>query len=215
MPHQNRVTPFGEIIATPARGLFFGNRGGCFHDEQGRLLPVTRWKGSRWIVCLTEFKGRKRTLLQPGRYTELFFLDEATALAAGQRPCAFCRWRDFNRYVDAWIAGNPDAGVSRPRPTDAIDRQLHRERVTPRREKVTYAAALGELPDGVLLTLSAAPAQAQLLWCGRLYPWTPGGYLSPLPASTGQDVTVLTPRSTVNAIRAGYAPVIHPSAAGA
>ncbi len=212
MALQNRVTPWGEIISTPARGTLFGNRGGCFHTEQQELLPVTRWKGKRWIACLLEFKGRRRTLMQPNRYTELFFLDEATALAAGHRPCAQCRWADFNRFVDAWLAGNAESGIERARCTDAIDAVLHRERVTPRREKVTYEARLGDLPDGAIVALGDAE-DAWLLWRGRLHRWTPASYTDRQSAEPAREVRVLTPRSIVNAIAAGYSPMVHPSLA--
>ncbi len=212
MPLQNRVTPWGEIICTPARGTLFGNRGGCFHTEAQELLPVTRWKGNRWIACLLEFKGRHRELMQPNRYTELFFLDEATALAAGHRPCAQCRWADFNRFIDAWLAGNADFGIERARCTDAIDRLLHGERVTPRREKVTYEARLGELPDGAIVA-HAGSEDAWLLWRGRLHRWTPAGYTDAQSAAPAGDVRVLTPRSVIRAIAAGYSPMVHPSLA--
>jgi len=107
---------------TPARGTLFGNRGGCFHTEKQELLPLTRWKGNRWIACRLEFKGRHRELMQPNRYTELFFLDEATALAAGHRPCAQGRRVDFNGFIDAWLAGDSSLGIDKVRCTDAIDR---------------------------------------------------------------------------------------------
>ena len=108
MPLRNRVTPFGDIIATEARGLLFGNRG-VLHDENGRL--VRKWQVRRWIACRLEFKGRRRPLLRPGRFTELFFLDEATALAAGHRPCAECRREDFVRFRDAWLDTHPGAST--------------------------------------------------------------------------------------------------------
>src|SRR5919108_4199279 len=120
---RNRVTPLGELIADPARGLVYGNRG-CLHDADGRIRR--RYAGRRWIACRLEFKGRRRApLLQPGKYTELFFLDEATAFAAGHRPCAECRRDDYDRFVALWAArhdGEPGAG--------AIDRRLHGERLT-------------------------------------------------------------------------------------
>jgi len=212
VPLQNRVTPWGEIIRTPARGTLFGNRGGCFHTEAQELLPVTRWKGKRWIACLLEFKGRRRTLMQPNRYTELFFLDEATALAAGNRPCAQCRWADFNRFIDAWLAANPDFGIDRTRCTDAIDRVLHRERVTPRGAKVSYPAIPGDLPEGAIVALDGIE-DAWLLWQGELHRWTPAGYADVQPAKPARAVRVLTPRSIVNAIAAGYSPMVHPSLA--
>ena len=118
MPHRNRVTPFAEVIDTPARGLLYGNRG-VLHDDQGRI--VRDWRVRRWIACVLEFKGRRRPLLRPGRFTELFFLDEATAFAAGHRPCAECRRADFNRFRDAWAETHPGASLR----VDDIDRVLH------------------------------------------------------------------------------------------
>src|SRR4051794_26424644 len=99
MPRQNRVTPSGDIITTPERGTLMGNRG-VLHDADARI--VRRWQGKRWIACVLEFKGRWRPVMAPGRYTELFFLDEATALAAGHRPCAECRRRRFDEFRDTW-----------------------------------------------------------------------------------------------------------------
>ena len=116
MPLQNRVTPEGEIIATPHRGLMMGNRGGCFHLPD-RTLGSRRWATRQWIACVLEFKGRHRqAMMQPNRYTELFFLDEATALAAGHRPCFECRRRDAERFAALWAEtrGWP-APAARPR----------------------------------------------------------------------------------------------------
>src|ERR1700732_822885 len=104
MARQNRVTPAGDVIATPERGTFLGNRG-VLHDDQGRIKRA--WQLKRWIVCVLEFKGRRRAVMTPGRYTELFFLDEATALAAGHRPCAECRRERFNAFREAWLRGDP------------------------------------------------------------------------------------------------------------
>src|SRR5215218_9616232 len=124
MTLQNRVTPLGELVAEPARGLVYGNRG-CLHDETGRIRR--RYNGRRWIACRLEFRGwRRRPLLQPGRFTELFFLDEATAFAAGHRPCALCRREDYTRFSEIWGGIHPgQAGA------DAMDAQLHDERVHP------------------------------------------------------------------------------------
>src|SRR5207237_6087106 len=136
---------FGDIIATPERGTFLGNRG-VLHDGEGRIGRA--WQLKRWIVCVLEFRGRKRTVMTPGRYTELFFLDEATALAAGHRPCAECRRARFRAFQTAWAAGDsgrvPTAGE--------MDDRLHAERVGPGCEKVRFAAELDELPDGVFGT---------------------------------------------------------------
>src|SRR5437879_1969205 len=120
MPRQNRVTPFGQIVATPERGDFMGNRG-VIHDRDGRIRKP--WRVKRWLICLLQFKGEKRAVMTPGLYTELFFLDEATALAAGHRPCALCRRERYNAFRDAWHVGE-----TRPSAI-AIDERLHTERM--------------------------------------------------------------------------------------
>jgi hypothetical protein len=203
MPRQNRVTPFGTIIATPARGTFMGNRG-VLHDAEGGIRRA--WQSRRWLVCVLEFRGRQRTVMTPGRYTELFFLDEATALAAGHRPCAECRHTRFLDFCHAWGAG------SLARPTaDEIDRRLHTERLAPHGRKRSYLAALDELPDGVFVTAAAWGEQAYLVQGDSLRAWSPGGYRERRKRPKGNEVTVLTPPSTVQAIRAGYVPQVHSS----
>src|SRR5262245_64240364 len=145
MPLRNRVTPTSELVADTARGLVYGNRG-CLHDEQGRIRR--RYNGKRWIACRLEFRGWRRSpLLQPGRFTELFFLDEATAFAAGHRPCALCRREDYVRFSEIWADLHPgEAGA------DAMDARLHVERVDPAsRSKRHHDAALTDLPPGTLL----------------------------------------------------------------
>ncbi len=210
MPRQNRVTPFGEIVATPERGTFLGNRG-VLHDAEGRIRRA--WQVKRWLVCVLEFRGRKREVMTPGSYTELFFLDEATALAAGHRPCAECRHARFLDFCTAWRLAHPGDGGSQQRPTaDVIDRRLHAERVNPDRSKRTFKAALDELPDGVFVTFEASSEQAYLLRGDGLSPWSPGGYGERRPRPPGVSVVVLTPPSTVATIRAGYVPEVHPSA---
>src|SRR5215831_17832148 len=131
MPLQNRVTPCGEILALASRGTFMGNRGGVLHDEKRRILR--HYASRRWITCLLEYKGRHRAVMSPGRYTELFFPDEAVALAAGHRPCAECRRERFNAFKNAW---NPNASVS----AEEIDAELHRTRIDKHGKKVTYDA---------------------------------------------------------------------------
>src|SRR6266853_5013477 len=145
MPLQNRVTPLSELVADPARGLVYGNRG-CLHDADGRIRR--RYNGKRWIACLLEFRGRHRAALQqPGRYTELFFLDEATAFAAGHRPCAECRREDYDRFGEIWRGLHPGQIGA-----DSIDAQLHRERVDPSsRAQRRHEAALDDLPDGTFV----------------------------------------------------------------
>lgn len=200
-PRQNRVTPEGEIIATPARGLFLGNRG-CLHDAAGRL-GTARWRHPHWIVCALAFKDRHRALMAPGRWTELFFLDEAVALAAGHRPCAECRRAAFRAFQAAF------APAALPAPE--IDRRLHAARVTRARRQITHAAEIATLPDGTFLRLPGETA-AQLLHAGQLWPYSPAGYGPPRPRPTAGLVAVLTPAPTLAALRNGYRPALHPSA---
>ena len=202
-PLQNRVTPFGDIIATPERGTFTGNRG-CIHRRDRKELTGQRWTTTRWITCLLEFQGRRRELMAPGLWTELFFLDEPTALAAGHRPCAFCRRADYNRFMAAWSAGNPAlVGAGRLR-AETVDAVLHRERVGPAKQKVTFEAHLNDLPDATMVVRRAAPITAWLLRSGQLLRWSSGGYVETAKANPRERVAVLTPRSTVNALASGY-----------
>lgn len=199
MPLQNRVTPTGEIVAVDARGGFMGNRG-ILHDDH-RRLGVSRWKHKAWIICRLSFRGRHRVLMTPGRYTELFFHDEAVAIAAGHRPCFECRRQDFYAWQAAWRDGNgvPDL----PRAPD-MDAQLHRQRVEPytRRQKV-WPARLGDLPDGTFLYHAGQPC----LWRdGQVLPWTHRGYGGAVPLASRETVTVLTPPASVGALRGGYRP---------
>jgi hypothetical protein len=211
MPRQNRVTPFGDLVATPQRGTFMGNRG-VLHDTEGRIRRG--WQLKRWIVCVLEFRGRKRQVMTPGRYTELFFLDEATALAAGHRPCAECRHVRFLDFCNAWKMAHPAEGESARPTADEIDDRLHSERLALDRSKHSFVAALDELPDGVFVTVAAWGEQAYLVRGDRLLAWSPGGYGERWRRPKDEEVKVLTPPSTVKAIRAGYAPVSHPSAVG-
>jgi hypothetical protein len=205
MPLQNRVTPFGDLVAVPERGTFMGNRGGCLHTPDKRL-GRRRWISKRWILCALEFKGRRRTPMTPGRYTELFFLDEATALAAGHRPCRECQRERHECFKQAWLRGNPEAGLSAQTSIDRIDEVLHAERVGPGGSQGTYRARLRDLPDGVFVTVDREPDTALLVARGCLWPWTPGGYATPVLPEADGEATVLTPRSTVRAIAAGYRP---------
>jgi hypothetical protein len=212
MPLQNRVTPFGEIVATAARGLFMGNRG-RLHDEP-RVLRRQQSSETRWLVCVTEFRGRKRVPMMPGKYTELFFLDEATALAAGHRPCAECRNADYRRFKDLWVRANR-AGVESDSLVSAqqIDHQLQEERMNADKSKRSYASACNTLPDGVIVTI-AAGENAFLLWKSTLRRWTHAGYDAQHPIEPSMIVNVLTPLSIVRTIAAGYVPIVHPSASG-
>ncbi len=211
MPLQNRVTPEGDIIATPHRGLMMGNRGGAFHLPD-RTLGTRRWASRQWIACVLEFKGRHRqAMMQPNRYTELFFLDEATALAAGHRPCFECRRRDAERFAALWAETR---GWPAPARAPEMDAALHAERVGAQGRKITHRALLAALPDGVFVRIAdGAAAQAYLIDNNRLLPWSPAGYGAALAAPKRRDVEVLTPRSIVAVLSAGYRPMLHPSAA--
>lgn len=206
MSRQNRVNSFGELIATEARGALMGNRG-ILHDEHGNLKN-RRWAHQNWVTCTLETKGTKRNLMAPGNYTELFFLDEATALASGHRPCWECRKENYLRFRAAWLSGNPDSGCDDSTSMSVIDRIIHSERVTPTRVKVTYTSLLASLPDGVIVSLAENPTEALLIWKGSTYPWQPGGYGEPVPVPLDRTVTVLTPYSIVSAIVAGYRPSV-------
>ena len=205
MPLQNRVTPLGELVADPARGLVYGNRG-CLHDDTGRIRR--RYAGRRWIACRLRFKDWHRgPLLQTGRFTELFFLDEATAFAAGHRPCALCRREDYVRFGDLWreLRRRRDGA-------DAIDEQLHGERVDPvTRAHRRHDANLAQLPDGAFVLESGLP---WLVLGPELRRWTPAGYAERRPRRDG-PVPLITPPSLVAVLRAGWrgdVPFLHPSA---
>lgn len=209
MPRQNRVTPSGQIVAIPERGTMLGNRG-ILHDESGRLWRA--WKVRRWIVCELQFRGRKRNVMSPNSYTELFFLDEATALAGGHRPCAECRHGRFIDFCMCWKrAYGVEAGQSRPS-ADEMDDRLHGERLARDGTKQTFESNLGRLPDGVFVLLPDQPDRAYLIWAGKLLEWTTGGYARGERRKANTRVRVLTPRSTVEVIRAGYVPGVHHSA---
>ena len=205
-PRQNRVTPFGELIATPARGLVYGNRG-CLHDPAGRIRR--RYGVRRWIACRLEFRGRRRPLLRPGRYTELFFLDEATAWAAGHRPCAECRRDAWRAFGDLWAAQiDPD------RRAEAIDARLHTERLDPDTGRTRLHARRAEdLPNGAFVRLDGEP---WVLVADRLRRWTPAGYRETRGRPAG-TVEVITPPALITVLQQGWAselPWLHPTATG-
>jgi len=196
MPYRNRVTPTGEIIATPSRGLFIGNRG-VLHNSDGEI--VRTFRGKRWIICLLDFKDRRRQVMTPGRYTELFFLDEATALAAGHRPCRECRRADFDRFAALWRQVNGGTGMA-----DEMDAVLHRERLT---DEKMLVSSLADLPDGVFV--QQRDGNSLLVWQGYLWLWSPVGYTERLPLVVSEPLTLLTPPPTVAVLAAGYTPVVH------
>jgi hypothetical protein len=208
MPLQNRVTPFGDIEAVPARGLLMGNRG-ILHDET-RRLGRARWRHKNWVACLLAFNNRCRPVMAPGRYTELFFCDEAVAFAAGHGPCAECRREDYERFKSAWLRGSglPLTSTLRAPELDAI---LHRARVRRDRTQVSFEANIEEMPDGTFVALPDC-AGAWLLAHGALHRWSHGGYQERRdPRAMGAPVTVLTPEPTVRVLRGGYRPVLHPT----
>jgi hypothetical protein len=209
MPLQNRVTPLGELVAVVDRGLVYGNRG-CLHDETGRIRR--RYAGRRWIACQLEFRGwRREPLLQPGRFTELFFLDEATALAAGHRPCALCRRADYERFVELWSEINPQVHTG----ADTIDARLHEERLTKVHGQRHHDTRLRDLPDGTFVLLDGEPF---LVLGPELLRWTPGGYRQRVARPDGR-ATLITPPSLVSVLGLGWqpelVPFLHPSATAA
>ena len=199
MPLQNRVDPYGDLHAVAARGAWTGNRG-VLHDGARRI--VRPWRLERWITCALEFKGRQREVFTPGRWTELFFLDEATALAAGHRPCAECRRPRYEAFRAAWTASRIRPPVRRVAANE-IDRVLHGERLDRRGAKKIWQAELASLPDGTIVEHGGRPHLAR---AGALLPWSFSGYGAAVRIPPAMRLAVLTPPSTVAALRAGYAP---------
>jgi len=212
MPLQNRVTPTGDIIATPHRGTFTGNRG-IIHDPATRTLLRRRWASRAWLTCVCEFQGRRREVMGGRSWTELFFLDEATAFAAGHRPCFFCRREEANRFRAAWEKGNR---LSNLRAGD-IDAVLHRERLEGSRKRLhVLPLPLLQLPDGAMVQ---ARDESFLIVRGQALRWSPAGYRGPesaieramLAKEANERAMLLTPPSTLRAFSAGYRPVLHRS----
>ena len=203
MPLQNRVTPSGDIVAVSDRGLFTGNRG-IIHDPATKTLLRKRWSNPAWLTCVCEFRGRRRKVMGGRSWTELFFLDEATALSAGHRPCFYCRRDDANRFRAAWEQGNGAANLHAP----DIDAVLHRERLASGRTRLHALPMRWEkLPDGAMLQ---SGAESYLIAQGRALQWSFAGYRA---AGTAiRDAMLLTPPSTLRALSAGYRPLLHPSA---
>jgi hypothetical protein len=205
MPLQNRVTPDGEIVAIAARGLVMGNRGGAIHDD-ARCLTRRRWASRQWICCVLSFKGRRRQVMTPRRYTELFFLDEATALAAGHRPCFECRRADALAFATLWSAakGLPE----RPSAPD-MDRVLQAERLLPGGAKRTHVVPFASLPPAAFVRHGGAP---HLVTPDRLFLWTPDGYGPPVLRPADGMAEMLTPPAIAAVLSAGYRPLLHPTA---
>jgi hypothetical protein len=206
MPFPNRVDPFGQLFADSSRGLFFGNRGGHFHRDD-RTLGLRRWVSRCWICCVLKFKGRHRDVWGKS-YTELFFLDEVTALAAGHRPCFECRRADAKAFAAAFALGRGSEAVPR---APEMDRLLHAERLDGRAKR-RHRLPIDGLPDGAFLTLADEPDRAFAVRGGSLLRWTSTGYSTRRPRPRGIAVNVLTPPAIVGALAGGYRPHWHPSA---
>ena len=206
VPRQNRVNPFGELVARPERGSVYGNRG-CLHDEEGRIRRA--YAGRRWIACRLRFRDWHRApLLQPGRFTELFFLDEVTAFAAGHRPCALCRRADYDQFVALWSARHPGE-----RSAEAIDRRLHAERLgVAGAARPTHPRPTADLPDGTMVVRHGEAWLVAGRWLRR---WDFGGYADAMRRPAHGSLEVLTPPSLVEVLAAGWSPevpLLHPSA---
>lgn len=198
MPLQNRVDPFGEICALPARGTLMGNRGGRIHRDD-KTLGTRRFASRQWICCVLDFKGRQRQVFGAG-YTELFFLDEVTAFAAGHRPCFECRRSNAIAFAESW---------RRPRPSaPQMDAVLHAQRLEGRSKRL-HRLPLDDLPDGAMIALDD---KAAAIRDDALLPWSPSGYLAPLARPRGVMGDALTPPAILAVLRAGYVPRWHPSA---
>ena len=202
MPLQNRVTPSGDIVATPHRGLFTGNRG-IIHDPATKTL-TRRWTSKAWITCVCEFRGRRREVMGGRSWTELFFLDEATAFAAGHRPCFYCRRDDANRFRAAWQAGNNVTGILAPE----MDAVLHGEQLLGGKKRLhELPAPIEQLPDGAMVAIDG---ESYVIARGRPLRWSFEGYRRADVDAVA--AMLLTPPSTLRVLSAGYKPLMHPSA---
>ncbi|MFG1202307.1 hypothetical protein V5F29_07930 [Xanthobacter aminoxidans] len=199
MHRQNRVTPLGMFEAVPARGLFMGNRGNLRRRDGTQKI----WHARGWVCCVTSFRGRRIDLDDPRRYTPLFFMDEAVALAAGHRPCGECRHADYQAFKQAWRRAFTLADDA-PLTAGDMDKALHAARIA-RSRQTTFRAASRDMPAGTFVALDDRPGEAFLIDQSELYRWSHAGYGPPVPMP-GTDATVLTPRPTLAVLRAGYAP---------
>lgn len=210
-PLKNRVDPFGAIHAVSTRGTLMGNRGGCLHDSR-RQLGRRRWTSRRWIACVLAFKERHRVVMTPGRYTELFFLDEATALAAGHRPCFECRRREARAFADAWACAND---LPRPPRADAMDSRLHAERLVSKDSRTPAPLVRpAVLPNGVMVSLKTDDGEraAWMVLDDTLRRWSFAGYGMALPMAAIEEAELITAPSIVAVLNAGYWLGLHCSA---
>lgn len=199
---QNRVDPFGNLIKTQARGAWMGNRG-ILHNDKREVIRSFKLKA--WITCKLEFNGRKRQVMAPHRYTELFFLDEATSFAAGHRPCFECRRENYHKFKSLWLKGNPQYHFDEKTSIKKIDDILHKERINRDRSKVTYQENIKSIPNGTFVLVEN---KAYLIFNKKMYLWSPFGYETEIELPNKNKLTVITPGSLVNTFRAGYVPQI-------
>lgn len=198
MPYQNKVDPWGIIHEVKSKGMFLGNRG-VLHNENQEIIATHRIKG--WVTCVLEFKGRKREIMTPKRYTELFFLDEATAFSAGHRPCAECRRTRYNEFKEKWLEANGNLLFGNKPTAPNMDKIIHKERIH-NKQKVTYTSTLNELPDGTMIEIKS---KAFLVWKKELFEWSFQGYSKAGINYNGNDeVIVLTPKSYVKTYTKGF-----------
>jgi len=203
MALQNRVDPWGQLIAVKARGQWLGNRG-ILHNEHKKI--IVPWRHKSWVTCKLEFKGISRPIFSPNSYSELFFLDEATAFSAGHRPCAECRRQRYNEFKDAWLEVNSDMSSIT---VSKIDKQLHCERAKRGGIKVTHSRELRAVPSGAFIEIEG---NAYLFWQGALKRWSPEGYLETVAApGLSEKINVLTPSSICNILATGFSPQVHES----
>ncbi|MAC83959.1 MAG: hypothetical protein CL624_07470 [Arcobacter sp.] len=202
MPLQNRVNPNGGIEAVKSRGSFLGNRG-IIHNEQKEIISPFKIKG--WVTCQLEFKGRKRELMAKGRYTELFFIDEATAFSAGHRPCAECRRTRYNEFKSKWLEANQNLLIDDSRSIANIDKIIHQDRIN-KKQKVTYQDKMTLLPNGTMIQIDNIE---YLIWNYKVFKWTFEGYESTNINIIDKNVTVLTPKSYVEMFKKGFIPTVH------
>ena len=201
MTLQNRVLPSGEITAQSWRGTLMGNRG-ILHDDHQRLTS-RRWQHPHWVTCVLKYKDWHRPVMTPRNYTELFFLDECSALATGHRPCGLCRRAAYQSFRSAWAGAHGADTLAHD------DRMLHAARVTRTRQHVRHQVPIGGLPDGTFICHDGAP---HLIWQSHLLRSDGGSYTACLPRPARGTATVLTPAPTVAVLAQGYEPDIHPTA---
>lgn len=204
MPLQNRVDPLGEIHAVKSKGTLLGNRG-ILHNDNKEI--VTAYKSKAWITCLLDFKGTKREIMSKGQYTELFFLDEATAFSAGHRPCAQCQRKRYNEFKNKWLKANGHKVNGQKTNIANIDKIIHQERIH-KKQKITFIAQLNLLPDGTMIQINNA---VYILWSGNLHKWTFDGYSLSDIRITKEEVNVITPQSYVKMFANNFIPEVHES----